>query len=165
MELKWCRRHSRPMITWHLEPIELHINKIKELFSKNADHKLASNYLERPLFEHTKFARMGYDNNKMIYYSAGIERPQYNGSIRIMSRHTRDRAYNFGSKSDDLARGLETLSQSVKYAQSLGYKDIWLSREFNPKLFEYFAKKSEYNWTVTHDLMHYGEYQYVMRLK
>jgi hypothetical protein len=165
VELKWCRRHSRPMITWHLEPIELHINKIKELFSKNADHKLASNYLERPLFEHTKFARMGYDNNKMIYYSAGIERPQYNGSIRIMSRHTRDRAYNFGSKSDDLARGLETLSQSVKYAQSLGYKDIWLSREFNPKLFEYFAKKSEYNWTVTHDLMHYGEYQYVMRLK
>jgi len=165
VEPKWCRRHSRPMITWHLEPIELHINKIKELFSKNADHKLASNYLERPLFEHTKFARMGYDNNKMIYYSAGIERPQYNGSIRIMSRHTRDRAYNFGSKSDDLARGLETLSQSVKYAQSLGYKDIWLSREFNPKLFEYFAKKSEYNWTVTHDLMHYGEYQYVMRLK
>lgn len=153
------------MITWHLEPIGLHINKIKELFSKNADHKLASNYLERPLFEHTKFARMGYDNNKMIYYSAGIERPQYNGSIRIMSRHTRDRAYNFGSKSDDLARGLETLSQSVKYAQSLGYKDIWLSREFNPKLFEYFAKKSEYNWTVTHDLMHYGEYQYIMRLK
>ena len=40
---------------------------------------------------------MGYDNDKMIYYSAGMERPQYNGSIRIMSRHTRDREYDFGS--------------------------------------------------------------------
>ena len=153
------------MITWYLEPIQSHIDKIKELFAKNVDHKLASNYLEMPLFEHTKFARMGYDNGKMIYYSAGMERPQYNGSIRIMSRHTRDREYNFGSKSDDLARGLETLEQSVEYAQSLGYKDIWLSREFNPKLFEYFANKSKYDWTVTHELMHYGEYQYIMRLQ
>ena len=153
------------MITWYLEPIQSHIDKIKELFAKNADHKLASNYLETPLFEHTKFARMGYDNDKMIYYSAGMERPQYNGSIRIMSRHTRDREYNFGSKSDDLARGLETLEKSVEYAQSLGYKDIWLSREFNPKLFEYFAKKSKYKWTVTHEMMHYGEKQYIMRLQ
>ena len=85
-----------------------------------------------PLFEHTKFARMGYDNDKMIYYSAGMER-SHNGSIRIMSRHTRDREYDFGFKSDDLARGLETLEKSVEYAQSLGYRDIWLSREFNPK--------------------------------
>ena len=153
------------MITWYLEPIQSHIDKIKELFAKNADHKLASNYLEMPLFEHTKFARMGYDDDKMIYYSAGMERPQYNGSIRIMSRHTRDREYDFGSKSDDLARGLETLEQSVAYAQSLGYKDIWLSREFNPKLFEYFAKQSKYDCTVTHELMHYGEYQYIMRLQ
>ena len=153
------------MITWYLEPIQSHIDKIKELFAKNADHKLASNYLEMPLFEHTKFARMGYDNDKMIYYSAGMERPQYNGSIRIMSRHTRDREYDFGSKSDDLARGLETLEKSVEYAQSLGYKDIWLSREFNPKLFEYFAKKSKYKWNVTHEMMHYGEKQYIMRLQ
>ena len=153
------------MITWYLEPIQSHIDKIKELFAKNADHKLASNYLEMPLVEHTKFARMGYDNDKMIYYSAGMERPQYNGSIRIMSRHTRDREYDFGSKSDNLARGLETLEQSVVYAQELGYKDIWLSREFNPKLFEYFAKKSKYEWTVTHEMMHYGEKQYIMRLQ
>ena len=34
------------MITWYLEPIQSHIDKIKELFAKNADHKLASNYLE-----------------------------------------------------------------------------------------------------------------------
>ena len=27
------------------------------------------------LFEHTKFARMGYANDKMVYYSAGMERP------------------------------------------------------------------------------------------
>ena len=117
------------MITWYLESIESHIIKIKELFTKNADHKLASNYLDMPLFEHTKFARMGYDDDKMIYYSAGIERPQYNGSIRIMSRHTRDRQYNFGSKSDDLTRGIETLEKSVVYAKSLGYKNIWCSRK------------------------------------
>ena len=85
--------------------------------------------------------------------------------LRIMSRHTRDREYDFGSKSNDLARGLETLEKSVEYAQSLGYKDIWLSREFNPKLFEYFAKKSKYKWTVTHEMMHYGEKQYIMRLQ
>jgi hypothetical protein len=154
------------MINWYIGPIQHHLHKIKDLFAKNVDHKLASNYLERPLFEHTKFARMGYADDKMIYYSAGIERPQYNGSIRIMSRHTRDRDFDFGSKSDDLERGLQTLEQSVTYAQDLlGYKDIWVSREFNPKLFEYFAKKSKYKWTVTHEMMHYGEKQYIMRLQ
>ena len=153
------------MIKWYIGPIQPHLHKIKELFAKNADHKLASNYLETPLFEHTKFARMGYSDDKMIYYSAGMERPQYNGSIRIMSRHTRDRDFDFGTRSDDLARGLETLEQSVVYAQELGYKDIWLSREFNPKLFEYFAKKSKYQWTVTHEMMQYGEKQYIMRLQ
>lgn len=153
------------MIKWYLEPIQSHLEKIKELFAKNIDHKLASNYLDMPLFEHTKFARMGYNDDKMIYYSAGMERPQYNGSIRIMSRHTRDRNYNFGSKSDDLNRGLETLELSVDYAKNLGYNDIWLSREFNPKLFEYFANKSKHRWTVTHEMMHYGEKQYIMRLQ
>lgn len=153
------------MIKWYLEPIESHLEKIKELFAKNADHKLASNYLDMPLFEHTKFARMGYNDDEMIYYSAGMERPQYNGSIRIMSRHTRDRNYNFGNRSDDLTRGLETLELSVDYAKNLGYNDIWLSREFNPKLFEYFANKSKHCWTVTHEMMHYGEKQYIMRLQ
>jgi hypothetical protein len=152
------------MITWYLEPIDNHLDKIKELFAKNVDHKLASNYIEIPLFEYTKFSRMGYVNGKLIYYSAGIERPQYNGSIRIMSRHTRDRSFDFGSKSDDLQRGLETLELSVEYAKGLGYKDIWVSREFNPKLFEWFAKNSKYTWTVTHERMHYGEYQHILRL-
>jgi len=152
-------------IDWYLEPIEPHLEKIKELFAKNVDHRLASNYLEMPFFEYTKFARMGYADNKMVYYSAGMERPQYNGSVRIMSRHTRDRNFNFGSRADDLKRGLETLEASVEYAKSIGYKDIWVSREFNPKLFEWFAKHSKYNWSVTHELMHYGEYQYILRLK
>jgi hypothetical protein len=153
------------MIKWYLEPIQSHLEKIKELFAKNVDHKLASNYLDMPLFEHTKFARMGYNDDEMIYYSAGMERPQYNGSIRIMSRHTRDRGYNFGTKSDDLNRGLETLELSVDYAKDLGYNNIWLSREFNPKLFEYFASKSKHQWTVTREMMHYGEKQYIMRLQ
>jgi len=151
-------------MNWYLEPIEPHLDSIKELFQKNKDHRLANNYLEMPLFEHTKFARMGYHNGKMIYYSAGIERPEYNGSIRIMSRHTRDRSFDFGSKQDDLKRGLETLELSVEYAKELGYTDIWVSREFNSKLFEWFAQNSKYQWTINKELMHYGEYQYIMRL-
>lgn len=152
------------MIDWYLEPIDSHLDRIKELFAQNADHKLASNYLKMPLFEFTKFSRMGYSDGKMIYYSAGIERPQYNGSIRIMSRHTRDRNFNFGLRTDDLKRGLETLEQSVEYAKNLGYNNIWVSREFNPKLFDWFASNSKYNWTVTYEMMHYGEYQYILRL-
>jgi len=151
-------------MNWYLEPIEPHLDSIKELFQKNKDHRLANNYLEMPLFEHTKFARMGYHNGKMIYYSAGMERPEYNGSIRIMSRHTRDRSFDFGSKQDDLKRGLETLELSVEYAKELGYTDIWVSREFNSKLFEWFAQNSKYQWTINKELMHYGEYQYIMRL-
>ena len=151
-------------IEWFLEPIDNHLEKIKELFAKNVDHRHADNYISKPLFSETKFSRMGYHSGKMIYYSAGIERPEYCGSIRIMSRHTRDRNFNFGSRSDDLARGLETLEQSVKYAKNIGYSDIWVSREENPKLLEFFANSSQYNWTVAHEKMHYGGYQYIMRL-
>jgi len=150
--------------TWHIGPIEKHIPNIKELFAQNKDHKLAENYLSWPLFEYTRFARMGYLKDKMIYYSAGIERPEYNGSIRIMSRHTRDRNFDFGSKQDDLNRGLQTLELSVFYAKFLGYKDIWVSRESSPNLFYWFQKNSDYEWVVSKELMHYGEYQYVMRL-
>lgn len=152
-------------IKWFLEPIDSHLEKIKELFAKNSDHRHADNYLKTPLFKETKFSRMGYANEKMVYYSAGIERPEYHGSIRIMSRHTRDRDFNFGSKADDLSRGLETLEVSVNYARSLGYTDIWVSREENPKLLEYFAKNSKFSWDVNHEKMHYGGYQYIMRLK
>ena len=80
---------------WHLESIDTHLTEIKQLFEKTAGHKHADNYSKWPLFEHTKFARMAYDPH-MIYYSAGIERREYDGSIRIMSRHTRDRTYDFG---------------------------------------------------------------------
>lgn len=154
------------MIQWYLEPIEPHIEKIVELFMQNADHRLAKNYLDEKerLFQYTKFARMGYHNGKMIYYSAGIERPHYNGSIRIMSRHTRDRYYNFGSKADDLKRGLETLELSVDYAKNLGYTNIWVSREFSDKLFVWFSKHSKYNWNLTSELMQNNEYQHVIRL-
>jgi hypothetical protein len=153
------------MITWYIESIDSHIEKIKELFSKNIDHRLAHNYLKMPLFEYTKFARMGYCGDRMIYYSAGIERPQYNGSIRIMSRHTRDRNFIFGSKIDDLNRGLETLELSVDYAKNLGYKDIWLSREFSSELFKWFSKKSKFEWTISYESMHYRGYQHILRLK
>ena len=148
---------------WHLESIENHVDSIKVLFKKTEGHKHAENYTKWPLFEHTKFARMAYDPH-MIYYSAGIERPEYNGSIRIMSRHTRDRSYNFGGFKADLARGLETLDESTKYALELGYKDIWVSREENPKLLEYFQNESKYIWNVNHEKLHYGGYQWVLRL-
>jgi hypothetical protein len=151
-------------IDWFLEPISTHLPEIKELFKKTIGHRHELNYTKKPLFNETKFSRMGYVNGKLVYYSAGIERPEYNGSIRIMSRHTRDRNFNFGTLSDDLSRGLETLDQSTKYAALLGYTDIWVSREENPKLLEYFAKNSNYSWNVTHEKMHYGEYQYILRL-
>ena len=128
---------------WKLENISPYINDIKGLFEKNKDHKHYKNYIKKPLFEHTKFARMAWDND-LIYYSAGIERPQYNGSIRIMSRHTRDRDYDFGGWRADLIRGTDTLDQSTNYALNLGYKDIWVSREESPNLFKAFQKMSKY---------------------
>lgn len=151
-------------LKWYLEPIDSHLNAIKNLFEKNSTHRHADNYLKWPLFEYTKFARMAYYNGELIYYSAGIERPEYNKSIRIMSRHTRERTYNFGTKSNDLARGLETLDLSTKYALALGYTSIWLSREESPKLFEHFAKFSKYNWNISHEQLHYGGHQFIMRI-
>lgn len=137
---------------WYLESIDTHIDSIKELFAKTQGHKHADNYSKWPLFQYTKFARMAYDPY-MIYYSAGIERPEYNGSIRIMSRHVRDRDYNFGGWKADLQRGLTTLDESTKHALALGYKDIWVSREENSKLLEYFASNSTYNWTISQEVI------------
>ena len=151
-------------MNWYLEPIDSHIDNVRALFSKTQGHKHADNYSKWPLFEHTKFARMAYDVH-MIYYSAGIERPEYNGSIRIMSRHTRDRDYNFGGYKKDLERGLETLDKSTKYALDLGYSDIWVSREENPKLLEYFKNKSIYNWTINYEEIPKGGSQWVLRLR
>ncbi len=148
---------------WKLCPIELHIEEIKKLFNKTKGHKHQDNYIKWPLFEYTKFARMGWDKH-LIYYSAGIERPEYNGSIRIMSRHTRDRSYNFGTYNDDLKRGLETLEQSTYYAKKLGYKNIWVSREESPKLLEYFSKHSQYDWKLNYEKLHYGGKQYILRI-
>ena len=93
---------------WKTCSIEHHLDEIKELFSQNSAHKHADNYLKEPLFEYTKFARLGFAPN-LVYYSAGVERPEYNGSIRIMTRHTRSRNHDFGSRKDDLIRGVETL--------------------------------------------------------
>ena len=148
---------------WHLEPIDNHLDNIKSLFEKTKGHKHADNYSKWPLFEHTKFARMAYDPD-LIYYSAGIERPEYNGSIRIMSRHTRDRNYDWGSMKDVLMRGNSTLDQSTKFALDMGYKDIWVSREENPKLLEWFQQNNFYNWTLKQEDIPMGGLQWVLRL-
>lgn len=148
---------------WALEKINSHLEEIQELFAKTKGHKHANNYSKWPLFEHTKFARMAWDPH-LIYYSAGIERPEYNGSIRIMSRHTRDRSYNFGGFKADLARGLETLDASTRYALDLGYKDIWVSREENPKLLEYFQNESYYIWDIKQEEIPLGGVQWTLRL-
>lgn len=148
---------------WLLEDINPHLHDIKELFEKTKGHKHESNYVKWPLFEYTKFSRMAFDPH-LIYYSAGIERPEYNGSIRIMSRHTRDRNYDWGSMNDDLRRGNQTLEESTKYALQLGYKDIWISREENPKLLEWFQKHNFYNWNLTQEDIPRGGLQWVLRL-
>lgn len=155
---------------WHLGPIHDRIDDIKTLFQQNVDHKHKDNYVKWPLFDKTVFARLGYDNNQnLVYYSAGISRPEYNGGIRIMSRHTRDRTYNFGSMQDDLNRGLETLELSTEYALNLGYSDIWLSREESPHLFRYFSKKSKFSWDIYYgDVKYYKDFkikQWIMKIK
>ena len=147
---------------WYLGPIEPYMLDIKMLFAQNADHKHADNYLKWPLFQFTKFSRMAWDP-ALVYYSAGIERPEYNGSIRIMSRHTRSRDYDFGGWAADLKRGVETLDHSTEYAMNLGYGDIWVSREESPNLFEHFAKHSKYNWTIKYERLPNVGNQYVMR--
>lgn len=139
-------------MNWYLGPIDPYMDDIKSLFKKNADHKHADNYLKWPLFQYTKFSRMAWDP-ELIYYSAGIERPEYNGSIRIMSRHTRSREYNFGGWKKDLARGLQTLDLSTEYALNLGYKDIWVSREESPELLNYFSENSKFSWNVSKELL------------
>lgn len=154
-------------MNWYLESIDTHIENIKSLFEKNKDHKHADNYTKWPLFQYTIFSRMAYDPH-LIYYSAGIERPEYDGGIRIMSRHTRDRDYDFGGWKADLNRGLETLDSSTDYAIDLGYKDVWVSREENPKLLEYFAEHSKFNWTVSKEQLpgdwEKGKTQWILRL-
>lgn len=160
-----------PMI-WQLCEIEPHIADIRKLFAKNKNHKHAQNYSKHPLFEYTKFARMGWDQGRMVYYSAGVERPEYNGSIRVISRHTRDRDYDFGGWRADLIRGTDTLDQLTERSQQAGYKDIWVSREESPELLEYFARHSKYEWQVTHEQMPGSEnwgkgvqHQYVLRIQ
>ena len=157
---------------WKLCEIDPYMDDILELFSKNANHKHAQNYSKYPLFEYTKFARMGWDRGRLVYYSAGVERPEYNGSIRIICRHTRDRDYDFGGWKADLKRGLNTLDQLTERSQEMGYTDIWVSREESPELLEYFAKHSKYAWRVTHEPMPGSEkwsigiqYQYVLRIQ
>jgi hypothetical protein len=157
---------------WRLSEIEPYMDDIRALFAKNADHKHAQNYSEYPLFEYTKYARMGWDQGRMVYYSAGVERPEYNGSIRVICRHTRDRDYDFGGYRADLRRGLDTLDQLTQRGLELGYTDVWVSREESPELLEYFARNSKYTWRVAHEAMPGSEnwdtgvqYQYVLRIQ
>lgn len=150
---------------WKISAIDDYIDEIKTLFLQNINHKHADNYIIYPLFEHTKFARMGWnDNKKLVYYSAGMERPEYNGSIRIMSRHTRDVNHDFGSWNDDLTRGTETLDLLTDTALDTGYTDIWFSREESPKMLEIFQKRSRYKWSINYETLPIGGTQWVLRL-
>jgi hypothetical protein len=151
------------MIDWYLEPIENHLVYIKQLFEQNKDHRHAQNYSKWTLFEYTKFARMGYRDDKLIYYSAGIERPEYEGSIRIMSRHTRDRSYSWGTLQQELQRGNETLTLSTNCALSLGYKNIWVSREENPRLLQWFQTNNTYTWELNQEEVPRGGLQWVLQ--
>lgn len=151
---------------WKTCLIDNYLEEIKTLFAKNVDHRHADNYLKEPLFEHTKFARLGWDPH-LVYYSAGVERPEYNGSIRIMTRHTRDRNHNFGGLKNDLNRGVETLDELASKAIEEGYNNIWMSREESPKILEHFCKNSKYKWKITYEPMPHNTKikQYVIRLQ
>ena len=70
------------LMIWKLCKIDPYKDDIQQLFTKNVNHKHAQNYIQYPLFEYTKYARMGWDQGRMVYYSAGVERPEYKGSIR-----------------------------------------------------------------------------------
>lgn len=151
---------------WKISNISPYIDEIKTLFRQNANHKHANNYLINPLFEYTLFARMGWDEGRLVYYSAAIQRPEYGDSIRIMSRHTRCRKYNFGGYKKDLQRGLETLDEMTKVAyQNYGFDDIWMSREESSNLLKYFTENSKYFWILQKEKLHYGGEQYVIRKK
>ena len=149
---------------WKISPIDDYINEIKTLFLQNINHKHADNYMKHPLFEHTKFARMGFDNGNLVYYSAAVERQEYNGSIRVMTRHTRDVDYDFGSWNDDLTRGTETLDLLTNKCLSMGYSNIWFSREESPKMLEIFQKRSVYKWSINYEKLPIGGIQWVLRL-
>lgn len=133
---------------WKLCTIDNYLDDINKLFIENKDHKHSANYLKYPLFKHTKFARMGWDKNKLVYYSAAASRPEYKGSIRVMTRHTRSRFYNFGSRKEDLNRGTETLDLLTSKALDLGYKDIWFSREESNAILKIMNKRSMYDWSI-----------------
>ena len=147
---------------WKTCQIQPHLDDIQKLLDKTHDHKHAENYLNYPLFEHTVFARMGWAPH-LVYYSAGIERPEYDGSIRIMSRHTRASQYDFKGFKADLVRGLATLDNLTNMALDYGYEDIWVSREESPKLLEYFALNSIFDWNVSFETLPIGGNQYVLR--
>ena len=108
----------------------------------------------------TRYVKEGQFGNKTFPF---IERT-YTRGIRIMSRHTRDTTYDFGGHKADLKRGLDTLDESTAYALTLGYSDIWVSREENPKLLEYFASVSNFDWNITHEDIPKGGWQWVLRL-
>lgn len=152
------------MLVLKIDDIAPHMSEIERLFNTTIGHRHEKNYIADPLFEYTKFAMMGFDKNKLVYYSAAIERPEYNGSIRIMSRHVRDKEYDFGGRSRDLKRGINTLDVSTEIAINRGYEDIWVSREENPKLLNYFKKHSRYDWTVQLETLPIGGIQWVLRL-
>ena len=148
---------------WKLCEIQPYLSDIQSLFEKTKGHKHEDNYIKWPLFEYTKFARMCW-NPHLIYYSAGIERPEYAGGIRIMSRHTRDRSYPLGNRKENLNRGLQTLDALTDAALDLGYKNIFMSREENSHTLKYLKDHSKHKWNLTYEKFHYGGYQYVIRI-
>ena len=141
-------------VLWIVEPIDDYLEDIKRLFSNNHNHKHSANYLQYPLFQYTKFARMGWIGKDLVYYSAAVERPEYNGSIRIMSRHTRNsKVFYYQSKYSARVLGTETLDTLAKEAIRYGYKDVWTSREESPLALNIIKEHSKYYWKVEYKLL------------
>ena len=152
------------MISWKICTLSDYKDDIERLFAENQDHKHKDNYLKYPLFEYTEIARLGFYKDRLVYYSAAVERPEYNGSIRVMTRHTRSRLFNW-DKSEDIARGTETLDTLTDYALVLGYDDIWFSREESPAICKLMKKQSKHDWTIQQEEIPLGGVQWTLRYK
>ena len=147
------------------QDIQDNIHSIMNLFLQNVDHRHSANYIKEPLLEYMKFARVGFNgDNDIVYFSGALQRPEYDDSIRVISRHTRDVLHDWGGWRDDIKRGTQTLDQLTDKCLEIGCTNVWVSREEDYTLIQTLGKHSKYDWSVAKETLHNGSEQWVLRL-